>query len=300
MIAYERFEKLFIPFCLFIFNVFAGSLQINGGTTAFQLEQRFRLPSLFDSPRIVTGANMRLNSGNDSEVTVLSEEGCAGGRMGFGEVGSVSSDTQRILGGRNGTICSGGLNEHGMFEDISRIGLSSGGTLLGSDGASNQNTAVEHVPQTGSNSEPTVHSTNSKKPSFPNLNGPAHLEQSSSMIPSTSACDLGPKSLFNRLDLGDGSSRFSGGGPAHDLPSQISSFSDHPASLISFGNTTSPNQASHSIGRQIYDTPDKSATSTYPVVQTNALNKLEPGGKCCMNAELIYLNDTGIRGILLQ
>lgn len=274
---------------------------MNGGTTAFQLEQRFRLPSLFDPPQVVTSVNVRLNPGNDPEVAVRSEERCAAGRMGFGDIGSVSSDPQRVLGGRNGTIYSGGLNEHGIFEDINRIGLGSG-ALPRNDAVSNPTTAVERVPHAGSSSEQTVHSVNGKKPLFPGLNGPAHLDQSASMIPSTSACDLGPKPLFSRLDFGDSSSRFSGSGPSHelfpkianDLPPQMGSFSDRPAPLMSFGNTASPNQASHSIGRQIYDTSDKSATSTYAVVQTNALNKIESGGKCCMNVASIYLTDTGI------
>ncbi|KAM3725330.1 Caspase recruitment domain-containing protein [Dirofilaria immitis] len=232
----------------------SGPLQINGGTTAFQLEQRFRLPSLFDPP------NTRLNPSNDPEVTVRSEERCAGGRIGFGEVGNVPSDSQRIISGRNGTVYSGGLNERGIFEDMNRIGMGNGGNLLRNDGGSNSTTAVERAP---------------------------HTDQSSSIIPSTSTCDLGPKPLFNRLEFSDGSSRFSGSGSSHelfpkvanDLPSQIGSFSDRPAPLMSFGNTTSPNQASHSIGRQVYDTPDKSANSTYAVVQTNALSKLEPGEK---------------------
>uniref|UniRef100_A0A915PWL9 Uncharacterized protein n=1 Tax=Setaria digitata TaxID=48799 RepID=A0A915PWL9_9BILA len=276
-----------------------GPLQMNGGTTAFQLEQRFRLPSLFDSPQVIGSANMRLNPGNDSEVNVRSEERCTGGRMGFGEVGSVSSDPQRVLGGRNGTVFSGGLNEHGMFEDISRIGMGSGGTLLRND--SNSTTAVERAPHTGSGSEQTVHSINGKKPLFPGLNGPSHLDQSASMIPSTSACDPAPKPLFSRLDFADGNSRFSGSGPSHDmfakiatdLPSQMGSFNDRPSALMSFGNTASPNQASHSIGRQIYDTADKSATSNYAGVQTNALNKLESGAGVYSFPE----NDGGIRGV---
>ncbi|KAL3983250.1 hypothetical protein ACH3XW_50415 [Acanthocheilonema viteae] len=262
-----------------------GPLQMNGRTTAFQLEQRFRLPSRFDPSQTVTNANMQLNSGNDPEVIVRNKEGCVGGRIGFGEVGSVSSDAQRALGSRNGGIYSS-LNEHGMFEDISRIGLGSGGTLLRNDGGSNPTTTVERVPHTDSSSEPIIHSANGKKPPFPSLNGPAHLDQSASVIPSTSACDLGPKPLFSRLDFGDGSSRFSEGGSSHDLPAQMSSFSDRPAQLMSFGNTASPNQASHSMGRQIYDTPDKSATSTYTVVQTNALKKIESGE-----------NDGGIRTV---
>ncbi|EJD75781.1 hypothetical protein LOAG_17144 [Loa loa] len=272
----------------------SGSLQMNGGTTAFQLEQRFRLPSLFDPPQVVTNANIRLNPGNDPEVNVRSEERYGGGRMGFGEVGNVSSDSQRVLGGKNGAVYSGGLNEHGMFEDISRVGVGSGGTLLRNDGGSNSTAAADRVPHTGSSSEQAVHSINSKKPLFPGLNGPAHLDQSVSMIPSTSACDLSLKPLFSRLNFGDGSSRFSGSGLSHelfpkisnDLPPQMGSFTDGPAPPISFGNTASPSQAFHSIGRQIYDTPDKSATSAYAVVQTNALNKLEAGE-----------NDSGVRAV---
>ncbi|VDP18441.1 unnamed protein product [Onchocerca flexuosa] len=258
---------------------------MNGGTTTFQLEQRFRLPSLFDPPQMVASTNIQLNSGNDPEVTVRSEERCAGGRVGFGEVRSVSSDPQRLLHGRNGTVYSGALNEHGIFEDINRIGMGNGSTLLRNDGGSNPTTTVERTPHTSSGSEQTIHPVNGKKPLFSGLNASTHLDQSTSVIPSTSACDLGPKPLFSRLDFVDGTSRFSGSGSSHelfskvanDLPSQISSFSDRPVPLMSFGNTASPNRPSHSIGRQIYDTPDKSTTSTYTVVQTNALNKLEPG-----------------------
>ncbi|OZC06856.1 hypothetical protein X798_06161 [Onchocerca flexuosa] len=263
----------------------SGPLQMNGGTTTFQLEQRFRLPSLFDPPQMVASTNIQLNSGNDPEVTVRSEERCAGGRVGFGEVRSVSSDPQRLLHGRNGTVYSGALNEHGIFEDINRIGMGNGSTLLRNDGGSNPTTTVERTPHTSSGSEQTIHPVNGKKPLFSGLNASTHLDQSTSVIPSTSACDLGPKPLFSRLDFVDGTSRFSGSGSSHelfskvanDLPSQISSFSDRPVPLMSFGNTASPNRPSHSIGRQIYDTPDKSTTSTYTVVQTNALNKLEPG-----------------------
>ncbi|CAG9533437.1 unnamed protein product [Cercopithifilaria johnstoni] len=264
-----------------------GPLQMNGGTTTFQLEQRFRLPSLFDPPQIVTSANMRLNSGNDPEITVRSEEECAGGRMGFGEVGNISSP-RRVLSGGNGAIYSGGLNEHGMFEDISRIGLGSGGTLLRNDGGSNPTTAVERAPHTGSSLEPTVHSANRKKLPFSSLNGPANLDQSASMIPSTSTYDFGPKPLFNKLDFSDDSSRFSGSKPSHDLLPQMSSFSDRPMPLMSFGNTASSNQVSHSMGLQICDTPDKSTSSTYTATQTNALNKIEPG---------VPENDGGIRAV---
>uniref|UniRef100_A0A1I8EID3 Uncharacterized protein n=1 Tax=Wuchereria bancrofti TaxID=6293 RepID=A0A1I8EID3_WUCBA len=272
----------------------SGALQMNGGTTAFQIDQRFRLSSLFDPPGVVTSANVRLNPGNDPEVSVRSEERCAGARMGFGEVGGVSNDQQRVLGARNGAVYSGGLNEHGVFEDISRIGLGSGNTLLRNNGGSNSTTAVERVSHAGSSAEQTLHSVNGKKPLFPGLNGPTHLDQSSSMIPSTSACDHGPNPLFRRLDFSAGSSRFSGTGPSHelfpkvasDLPPQMGSFSDGPAPLMSFGNTVSPNQVPHSIGRQIYDTPDKSVTSTYAVVQTNALSKLESGE-----------NDGGMRAV---
>ncbi|VIO87944.1 Uncharacterized protein BM_BM182 [Brugia malayi] len=272
----------------------SGALQMNGGTTVFQVDQRFRLPNLFDPPGVVTSANVRLNRGNDPEVSVRSEERCAGARMRFGEVGGVSNDQQRVLGVRNGAVYSGGLNEHGVFEDISHIGLGSGSTLLRNNSGSNSTTTVERASHAGSSAEQTLHSVNGKKPLFPGLIGPTHLDQSSSMIPSTSACDHGPKPLFRRLDFSGGSSGFSGTGPSHelfpkvtsDLPPQIGSFSDGPAPLMSFGNTASPNQVSHSIGRQIYNTPDKSVTSTYAVVQTNALSKLESGE-----------NDGGMRAV---
>lgn len=272
---------------------------MNGGTTAFRLEQRFRLPSLFDPPQIVENAKMGMNSSNDPEVTVRSEEGCARGRMGFSE-GSASNDTQRVLGGKNGAVYSVGLNEHGMFEDLNRIGLGNSGTMLRNDVGSNRTTVVERVPHTGSTLEPTIHPLNGKKPSFPNLNGPTHLDQSGLMIPSTSSCDLGTKPLVSRLVFGDRSPRLLGSGHSHDLPPQTSSFSDRPAPLMSFGDAASPNQISHSVGGQICDTPDKSATSPYTVVQTNVLNKIEPGGKYCMNVILIYLNGVRLYAVLLK
>lgn len=259
---------------------------MNGGTTPFQLEQRFRLPGLFDPPQVVDNANIRLNPGSDPEVTVKSEERCGGGRMGFNEVGSIPSDSQRILGARNGTVYGRGLNEHAMFENISRIGLRAGNALLRNDSGTNPVKALDCVPHTGANSEQAGLSISSKKPLFPGLNGPAPLDQSITMIPSTSTCDLGPKPLFSRLNFGDGSSRFSGSGPPHelfpkvanDISPQLGRFADGPPSLMSFGNAASSNQACQSIGPQIYDSSDKS-TASFSMVQTNALNKLDSGGK---------------------
>lgn len=255
---------------------------MNGGASACQLEQRVRIPSLFDVPNEVSGTNIRMNSGIDLEVDMRNEGGRSGGSVGFSEQGSSSNGPQRAVVGRNGVIY-GDETDHAVPEDIDQVGVGCGGTVRNGNG-SNQTNTLGRVVHTVLSPDQTVHSVDDKRPFFSGLSGPGHLEHLSAVVPSTSSYDSVLKPLFNRQELGE-SSKFSGCGSFHEAfskiaePSSLSdSFSDHPSSLVNYGNSSMPNQASLAGGRQMFDALEQS--SAYTMVQTNFPSKMEPGGKC--------------------
>ncbi|VDN21315.1 unnamed protein product [Gongylonema pulchrum] len=232
--------------------------EVNGGATATcQLEQRLRIPSLFDVPHGSSAATAavnaaRANSGNDGPVEIREE----GGGRGGGALGTCDE------AGTEATARTGG----------------------GGSSSSIQTSALKSAAQTTRNTDQATSFSNNDRPYYSALNGPGHMNPAD---PSTSTCDDGSKPLFSRHDLRE-DSRFSGTGPAHEIFSKTgpeflrNNSSGHCVSLGNFENSSSFGQISHATGRPLLGAAENSSAyhraAPAPTQTSASSNKLSSEG----------------------